>query len=256
MVKVKNDLTGKKFGRWKVLYQTDDYIDKNGHHYDMWHCRCSCKKHTERDVRGSDLRRKNGTGGSKSCGCINTERIIELDKNRKKHNQYDLTNPEYGIGYTTNTNNPFYFDYVDYELICKYTWYEHLRNDGRYHSLITKDSDTNKSIKFHHIIGCKNYDHIDHNPLNNRRCNLRLAKQSQNCMNKSLSNNNTSGIIGVSWCTRDCRWKAQIGYQNQRINLGYFMNKKDAIIARLNAEKKYFKEFAPQKHLYEQYGIS
>lgn len=39
------------------------------------------------------------------------------------------------------------------------------------------------------------------------------------------------------------------------IHLGYFDNKDDAIKARLYAEQKYFKEFAPQKHLYEQYGI-
>ena len=37
--------------------------------------------------------------------------------------------------------------------------------------------------------------------------------------------------------------------------LGHFDNKDDAIRARLNAEVKYFGEFAPQKHLYEQYGI-
>jgi hypothetical protein len=29
----------------------------------------------------------------------------------------------------------------------------------------------------------------------------------------------------------------------------------EAIVARLLAEKKYFKEFAPQKHLYKEYGI-
>ena len=30
----------------------------------------------------------------------------------------------------------------------------------------------------------------------------------------------------------------------------------DAIKARLEAEKKYFGEFAPQRHLFEQYGIT
>ena len=35
-----------------------------------------------------------------------------------------------------------------------------------------------------------------------------------------------------------------------------FDNKDDAIKARLIAEKKYFGDFAPQKHLYEKYNIS
>lgn len=35
-----------------------------------------------------------------------------------------------------------------------------------------------------------------------------------------------------------------------------FNEKKDAIIARLKAEKQYYGEFAPQKHLYQEYGIT
>jgi hypothetical protein len=38
--------------------------------------------------------------------------------------------------------------------------------------------------------------------------------------------------------------------------LGRYLNKKDAIVARLQAEAKYYGEFAPQQHLYEQYGIT
>ena len=34
-----------------------------------------------------------------------------------------------------------------------------------------------------------------------------------------------------------------------------FIPKDDAIKARLTAEARYFKEFAPQKHLFEKYGI-
>ena len=45
-------------------------------------------------------------------------------------------------------------------------------------------------------------------------------------------------------------------YRNKNVlHLGYFYNINDAIIERLKAEKLYFKEFAPQQHLYEKYGI-
>jgi hypothetical protein len=38
--------------------------------------------------------------------------------------------------------------------------------------------------------------------------------------------------------------------------LGYFINKDDAIKTRLSAEAKYYGEFAPQKHLFEEYGVA
>ena len=42
----------------------------------------------------------------------------------------------------------------------------------------------------------------------------------------------------------------------KEINLGYFDNIEDAVKARLEGELKYFgAEFAPQRHLFEQYGI-
>ena len=41
-----------------------------------------------------------------------------------------------------------------------------------------------------------------------------------------------------------------------KYNLVSFINKNDAIIARLRAEKKYFGEFSPQQALFEQYGIN
>lgn len=38
-------------------------------------------------------------------------------------------------------------------------------------------------------------------------------------------------------------------------DLSRFVNKEDAIRARLRAERQYFGEFAPQRHLFEEYGI-
>jgi hypothetical protein len=55
--------------------------------------------------------------------------------------------------------------------------------------------------------------------------------------------------------TKTSQWVAGIQVNNNYMKLGRFANKEDAIKERLRAEKKYFKEFAPQQHLYEQYGI-
>lgn len=52
---------------------------------------------------------------------------------------------------------------------------------------------------------------------------------------------NTSGFKGVYWCENVGKWNAKIEFQKKKINLGYFKNKEDAIKARKEAERKYFK---------------
>ena len=98
-------------------------------------------------------------------------------------------------------------------------------------------------------------DHIDQNPQNNKLNNLRLADKGENAMNNPIHSNNTSGVIGVSWDKRKQSWRVYATYQKKRIELGHTKDKEEAIKRRLQAEKKYYREFAPQKHLYKQYGI-
>ena len=98
-------------------------------------------------------------------------------------------------------------------------------------------------------------DHINRNPLDNRKENLRVVTHIQNMQNVGIKKNNSSGVIGVRKRDENDTWRAYIKYNKKTINLGTFQTKEDAVIARLNAENKYLKEFAPQKHLFEQYGI-
>ena len=51
------------------------------------------------------------------------------------------------------------------------------------------------------------------------------------------------------------KWASKICVNYKTIYLGEFLNKVDAIKARLSAEVQYFGEFAPQKHLFDQYEI-
>ena len=73
-------------------------------------------------------------------------------------------------------------------------------------------------------------------------------------MNCSLRSHNTSGVTGVCPTNNGC-WEASLNAGGEVKFRKIFKNKDDAIRARLNAEVKYFGEFAPQQHLYEQYGI-
>lgn len=107
----------------------------------------------------------------------------------------------------------------------------------------------------HTLLGYKNYDHIDKNELNNIKSNFRECTHQQNDFNRGLYKNNKSGITGVCWNNDACKWQSAITINGVSKYLGLFINKEDAIRVRLEAEKKYFKEFAPQKHLFEKYGI-
>jgi hypothetical protein len=89
-------------------------------------------------------------------------------------------------------------------------------------------------------------DHKNGNKLDQSLTNLRLATNQENSFNQGLSKNNTSGVKGVSWNNRDQRWVAMIGYNRKNINLGYYINKEDAIQARREAEIKYYGEFRRQ----------
>lgn len=246
MVKVKEVLTGKQFGRLTVLEQTDDYVNPRGKHVARWLCECCCKEHNKIKVTGARL--KDGT--TQSCGCLARELA---SARRKETNKVDLSG-SFGIGWTTNTNKEFYFDLEDYDKIKNYCWIERFnkKTGGRW--LAAKID--NKSVKMFHLLGFKGHDHKNRNPLDNRKENLRPATVAENSRNSSISRNNTSGFIGVSWTKKSANWHAYITYNNQRINLGYFSQKYDAIIARLKAELSYFgPDFSPQRHLFKQYGI-
>lgn len=79
-------------------------------------------------------------------------------------------------------------------------------------------------------------DHINHNPLDNRRCNLRIVSQKVNLMNKR---NNTTGVAGVNYVKRDKTYRATIYVNNRLIHLGQSKDINVAIKLRKEAEKKY-----------------
>ena len=248
MVTVRENLVNKVFERLTVIEQAEDYIrSSNGQHEAQWLCECSCDSHTRIVVKGSDLK----NGHVKSCGCLRKDSLKSL---RKKYNKFDISG-DVGIGWTSNTNVEFYFDLKNFDKIKDICWMEH-RSSKNFSTLIGYIPLLKKEVKMHIYLGYKEYDHIDHNELNNLESNLRLATHQENQCNMQKRHDNTSGIIGVVWNTDKQKWVAQIQHKNIMYYLGSFINKDDAICARLQAEYKYFGEFAPQKYLYEKYNIN
>ena len=84
-------------------------------------------------------------------------------------------------------------------------------------------------------------DHIDGNSLNNRIENLRAVSSKQNQENiKSSNKNSKSGVRGVCWDKPLKKWVAYITHNGEKKHLGVYVNKEDAIAARISAEKECF----------------
>ena len=66
-----------------------------------------------------------------------------------------------------------------------YVWTHWARDDGRH-------------VSMHSIVAERHIDHINHNPLDNRRENLRICTHQQNQMNKAASKNKIVKYKGVT----------------------------------------------------------
>lgn len=236
MIKVKKNLTGKKFERLTVVKQVEDHINKDGTRVSKWLCRCDCGNEIE--VVGSKLTTKN----TKSCGCLKRESTIKNNKeNKRKYNTYDLSG-EYGIGYTSR-GKEFWFDLEDYNKIKDYCWCV-----GSKGSIITNDEAGNTLLLHRVVLNITDLDmqvdHIKHKRYDNRKSQLRIVDNSKNQMNTNIRVDNTSGYKGVSWDKKLNKWKSYINVDKKRMHLGYFVNFEDAIKSRKEAEEKYFGEYS------------
>lgn len=86
-------------------------------------------------------------------------------------------------------------------------------------------------------------DHIDNNPLNNTRANLRVATHAQNQANAGVSKNNKLGFKGVHILPSG-RYRAAITVNKKLRHLGVYDTPEDAHQAYMEAAKHYFGEFA------------
>lgn len=234
------DLTGQRFGRLTVIKRVEDHISPSGRHSIQWMCLCDCQKQKSEDERkyikvsSSHLR----SGHSTSCGCKLHETLLKRNQDMRKSNIYDLSG-EYGIGYTDDGSR-FFFDLEDYEKIKKYKWHS---NTSGY--IATK---TNKKyLQLHRfVMNAKlgqQVDHIHHNIKDCRKSELRIVTASQNMQNRGVNKNNSSGKTGVSFHKGTNKWISYIQVNKKHIHLGSFENINDAILAREQAEKRYFGEY-------------
>lgn len=141
-------------------------------------------------------------------------------------------------------------DDIDADLI-QLSWYYCSKGYAR-----RREKGTRRPVHLHRVIlerkvqrallRCEETDHANCNPLDNRRCNLRVASHAQNNRNRKRQRNNRSGFIGVSR-KKKCLsrpWQAHITVEGKRVHLGYFAMPEQAAEAYNQAAKLHHGDFA------------
>jgi hypothetical protein len=121
----------------------------------------------------------------------------------------------------------------DYEYLSNHKWYA--INSGGYATRSYVEDGKRIFVRMHRLI--MNVpegfivDHIDGNTLNNQKSNLRICTRAENCRNRGLNKNNTSGYKGVMRNKSKNRWAAVVMYNREKVNCGHYKCKHEAATA-------------------------
>lgn len=185
-----------------------------------------CRKHREQFMKYGEFKDSN----SRSVFDSNEVRSY---KNYAEVDTYD----SYG-----NVVETFIIDLDDVEKLKGHKWRTVYKNDKPY--MFTGNQDKEK-IYFHRLIMNNpelQVDHINGNSADNRKNNLRLVSIQDNMKNLQKKKDNTSGIRGVSYSSRDCRYKTDFTFEGKRMYFKYFDSKAQAVYLRYLLEKEFLKD--------------
>lgn len=147
------------------------------------------------------------------------------------NNEYEIF-PKSIAGIIDRNDNVAYIDEEDLKKVYNYTFCKDKQGYFRastlnkkyipLHDIIVGDYDHNKYV----------VDHINRCKLDNRKSNLRIVSQKQNCLNQKIRKNNTSGFNGVRYDKTRNKYVAFYGKRK----IGRFKTIEEAVKAREDYE--------------------
>lgn len=126
--------------------------------------------------------------------------------------------PKDGIGLIPLTHGAVAIvDEEDYDMLMEYVWHLAVRGD------VCTNTKDRHLLKIHRLLLNAPVDtlvdHINLNPLDNRKCNLRLANKMQNSAN-SKHTRSSSGYRGVYHDRKNGKYRAYIAINHKRKWIG------------------------------------
>lgn len=163
------------------------------------------------------------------------------NKTNKYQNKYEQVDNFTIKGFTRNGNS-FLIDKEDYPLVKPYCWHRH--QDGYMRTRISHYIENgklhNSYILMHNLIMGKKegleIDHLNGNPADNRKCNLKYKTHAENMDN--IVGYTGDKIKGVYYNKKENKWKALIKYNKKKYYLGNFENYEDAEKKILNKRRE------------------
>lgn len=197
-------------------------------------CKCKCGK--EKLVRIRDIK-NNKTKQCKGCA---RKLIRKIRPNPVLENDYALI-PLQG----KHNNKNIIIDLEDVDIVNNYMWYGSKSSNGK--SIYARTNINEKKWNVTQFIfnNKKNiYDHIDGDPLNNRKTNLRLCSNIENARNRTKSQTKiySSNYIGV--CRIKAGWRACVWKNGKTLWQKSFKTEVEAAEARDKKATEVYGEFA------------
>ena len=206
------------------------------------------------EICGREIFKKNRIGGYTVCGKHMHQYykygkfLDNIPRTNKDLNEFRYINDkiiEFDVYYQNNTVcDSFIIDREDLNKIRYKKW----RKDSNNHIITGNNTQKTPRVEISRLllnVTDEKYvvDHINGNPLDNRKCNLRICTQANNCCNKSKISNNSSGFIGVSWAKDKNAWAVEINKNKTRCHLSTYKKLEEAVYVRYIAEQLIFKEY-------------
>lgn len=147
-----------------------------------------------------------------------------------------------------------YYDDADHDLVKEIKWYVDKGDDDVFYAKGRVKKRHRKEgvpiiARMHRLLmgvsdGSIQVDHIDHNGLNNRRGNLRIATQPQNSGNMRVAKDSTTGYKGVTYKKKKDLYVTRIRVNSKLIHGQSTKNIYEAALRYNELAIKYFGEFA------------
>ena len=120
-------------------------------------------------------------------------------------------------------------DDLDYEWLNQWKWYAWRGGCGSYYAVrnASCSAEGPARVYMHRLIlglepgDARWADHINHDGLDNQRCNLRTVTPQENAWNFGTTK-------GYTWAAHAKKYKAQIYVNGKNKNLGYFDSQQEA----------------------------